>query len=842
MAHNDRNDRRGQQELNPPHRPQSGGRGAPPGQARLDEEQKKLVNALLDTIHDMAQALRATTAMDRANQLAALESVENTAEPAAVTFAEQLGTIRGSRAHDAIEVAQALGELDPRKDVAREARRARLRLRSAGAIPTLSYAPAPAGRPTRHASLPAAAAAAATPPSSPASAPAVDAPAPAVDAPRFVEAYVSQTREQGEVRLIVGWQEGLDAGYMRTHRFVLDFWQEGIKGFTLLEPVNRSRFSREVREFIGGDRDSSEHDPRSAKPDEAIAINWSQARNLVNEALEVNAWRNAAPNTDFARYRTQIDARLLAAPLSDELQRQVETEEQRFMREGDKPYIATTMEPDETVVNWLGAWSFGDFGLAYDLLADDHPLHQQQSRAEYVELRRQWWNAAEPAGLRVTLVRDQEKRASALWVPGSAGLSLGTQRKELEAFWSVVVQETPLGGQVLELPLATISSPKTARHWYWTGYTLVHDRLANRWYISRSRDEGATSQTLTLDELQQRIRDAHQQVEQITTQEAPDPASEAAAQALRGITGALTASLHYADALAVQLPLDESVYQDAITDARTLGNHERAVALIERMRRRFVDEVRLRFEEGIEEYLVAEQYGRQGMAQAEATWLERAIQTVRDVVAEEPTAEHLQGLGELLSRQGHFNQAETYLREAVVKDPTRALAYSDLADALMGRITGENLDDPVALTPDEQQRIAREALVVLGQAGKLDRSISALYTRMGAIYELLHQPDDSIIALQEAIRLDPADADAHYTLGAMLMDRKRYQDALPHFVTAVQLAPFALQARLSLATCYGMLDQVTQALRELDAIDRIQPGLPQVAELRSYLADQRKRR
>ncbi len=112
---------------------------------------------------------------------------------------------------------------------------------------------------------------------------------------------------------------------------------------------------------------------------------------------------------------------------------------------------------------------------------------------------------------------------------------------------------------------------------------------------------------------------------------------------------------------------------------------------------------------------------------------------------------------------------------------------------------------------------------------------------MGAIYDLLKQPDDARIALEEAVRLDPADADAHYTLGAMLMDHQRYEDALPHFVTAVQLAPLALQARLSLAACYGTLGRMPEANRELDTLDRLQPGLPQVAELRSYLAQQRKK-
>jgi tetratricopeptide (TPR) repeat protein len=148
----------------------------------------------------------------------------------------------------------------------------------------------------------------------------------------------------------------------------------------------------------------------------------------------------------------------------------------------------------------------------------------------------------------------------------------------------------------------------------------------------------------------------------------------------------------------------------------------------------------------------------------------------------------------------------------------------------------------VALSAEEQKRIAGEALAALGQAGKLDRRTSGLYTRMGAIYDLLQQPDDALISLEEAVRQDPADADAHYTLGAMLMDRQRYEDALSHFITAVQLAPLALQARLSLAACYGILGQRAEANRELDAIDRLQPGLPQVAELRSQLAEQHKRR
>ena len=811
MAQHDRKDRR--RHLHGAHSPE----------VSLDDGQTQALEALLLRLPELAESLRDTSTQGTAAQHERLSSIEAAPEPVAIALMQRLGDVRGRDAHDAIEIAQAVGELDPRREVAREARRARLRLRSAGALPSFSFTPPPAPTPLR------------AEPSAPVPA-AVDPPRETTLAhlPVLSKALVSQGREQGEVLLVLGWQEGEEASYLRGYSFLLDFWEGGVKGFTLMDSMSRQRFDREVRSLVQGERESE------TVP--LVAINWAEARRLVLEALAVNSWRNTEPDADFVRYRSQIEKRLLDDPTTEELRQQVQAERDRSDREGDRPYISSQMEAEEVAVNWLGAWTFGDFGLAYDMLSDDHPEHRRQSRSDFIALRRTWWDEAQPAGLRVTLVREQEKRASALWVPETTGRLGLQQQKDLEAFWSVVLREVELGGELPELPLATLASKSTGRHWYWTGYTMSRDAASGRWEVSRSRDEGANSQALTIDELQQRVQEAHQRVERITAEAAPEPGTEAAAEALQTITGALTSSLHYSDALVLRLPLDESVYRGAINDARTLGNHERAAALIERMRGRFADEMRLHFEQGIEEYLVAEQYSRQGMAQAHASWLERAISTMSEVVAAEPTAEHQQGLAELLSRQGHFNQAETYLREAALKDPTRALIFSDLADTLMGRITGENLDDPVALTPEEQKRIAGEALAALGQAGKLDRRIPGLYTRMGAIYELLHQPDDALISLEESVRQDPADADAHFTLGAMLMDRKRYEDALSHFITAVQLAPLALQARLSLAACYGILGQRAEANRELDAIDRLQPGLPQVAELRSQLAEQNKRR
>src|SRR5262249_25569413 len=126
-------------------------------------------------------------------------------------------------------------------------------------------------------------------------------------------------------------------------------------------------------------------------------------------------------------------------------------------------------------------------------------------------------------------------------------------------------------------------------------------------------------------------------------------------------------------------------------------------------------------------------------------------------------------------------------------------------------------------------------------AGQRDSTLPGLFTRMGAIYDLLQQPDDAVIALEEAIGRDPGDSEAHFALGSLFLTRNQPERALGPLETAVQLVPLAISHRLHLAACYGELGRVVEARRELDFIERVQPGLPQVAELRAMLGRQGKR-
>jgi tetratricopeptide (TPR) repeat protein len=414
--------------------------------------------------------------------------------------------------------------------------------------------------------------------------------------------------------------------------------------------------------------------------------------------------------------------------------------------------------------------------------------------------------------------------------------------------------------------MASISSAVTGRHWYWTAYTLERG-LSGGWRIARDRDESVASQALTPEELQKRIDEARAAAERAAEIPANAP-EEVVEDRLRQAVGSLASALHYDDALLVKLPLDETTYRAAFGDALAVGNPERAAALLERMRGRFPGQARLTFDLGAAYFMVASQMARQGNAAAQRTWLERAASALTEAAEQDRTADTLQALAEVLTTQGHYSRAAARLREALELDPARAAAHAELADVLIHEVGGENLDEAerAVETPtlaaatvadtgeasgsaapaaaDREARVraaAHAALAELREAARLDNNLTGLYTRIGAVYEVLHQHDDARIAFEEAVRRDPTNAEAHYALGTQYLHARAFAQALTHLEEAARIAPLAVPIRLSLAGAYAALERWRDAERELDGVDELQPDLPQVAELRALIGRMRKR-
>jgi tetratricopeptide (TPR) repeat protein len=801
MGHGGRRGRQGQ-------KTQTGAKDRERQPVLLTDQQNEALASLTRQTPGIASALREAREDGREAMIERLSPITKAEEPVAFAYAQSLGASRGELAAAAADVAQALGEADSRREVAREARRSRLRLQSAGVRSDLTLPPeeipaaviSPASTSDAIVSLPAARA-----------------------RPQLVEAHATRTRESGEMTLLLAWQEGANPETVRGYLIALNFYATGVTRFNVTEPMSRARFLRETIETMRA------NDGAPTTP-----ITWAQARRLLEAALDVNMWRSVPVPREFADSRARLDELLLNEP-DDEQRGQVELEEERAARNGDRPFIASDMEADETIANWLGAWSFADFGLTYDLLADDAPLRQAQSRAEYISQRRAWADDAHPGAVRLTLVREQKQRASVLWSPGAAGMVGGGQ--DYEAFWSLSLRDSPLAGAVEETPFATLTSAQTERHWYWTAYTMRRNPEFGFWTIARIRDEGLSAQGLGIEELQKRISEAHDAAEAAARIAPADPRDPQAQETVRTVTGDLCVTLSYRDTLITKLPLDETVYRAALDDARVLGNHERAAAILEKMAAKFPNTPRLRFERAIEEYMVADQYGGQGVEAGAEVWLERAIDTMRSVVTEEETAEHLQALGEMQARRGFLADAEQTLRRGLEIAPDRATLHADLAGVIMGRVSGESLDGATGATNDDGRReAAKVALAELREAAKLDKSLPHLFTRIGALYDLLGQQDDARLAFEEAAAIDPGDAEARYLLGSLYLSQRKPEQALSHLESAVELEPLAVSFRLNLATAYAALDRRREATRELDTVDKLQPGLPQVAELRAILS------
>ncbi|HEU5370580.1 MAG TPA: hypothetical protein VFU69_19055, partial [Ktedonobacterales bacterium] len=512
----------------------------------LDASAQQAVQTLLDQLPTLSQQLRQSS--ERAAAYQALSPIEQQAAPVALAFADALGSRRET---DAADVALALAELSQHQALRKEARRAGVRLRSVGIAPGFSI-------------------------------PASEAAAPQRQRP-FYTGYVSQTREQGEMQLALAWYENQAAGDVRGMVFLLEFWRDGVKDFFMTDVTTTKRFQQDYSK-----------NTRAGEQVDILPISLAEARSLVQEALEINTWRKTPLPDAYKRHYATIRDLLLNASISEE-------EEQAIARQGDRPWIARNLEAEELATNALGAWAFGDYGLFYDLLADEHASRRAQTRDEFIQLRRQWVSEADPASLRVLLLREQTagQAQSSLWVP--TGIHAGG-RKDVEVFWSLLLKDSPIGGQVEELPMATVINRETGRHWYWTAYTLVQQDGV--WRISRQRDEGLLAQGIPIPELQQRVKDLSEEANRIA--QSQPTTEEEAEEATRSLFGTVATALHLNDALMARLPLDRAPYDQAALDARSIGQYERAAAYYEKMLDRFGDRARLLTQLGIMQYLAGE--------------------------------------------------------------------------------------------------------------------------------------------------------------------------------------------------------------------------------------------
>ncbi len=140
----------------------------------------------------------------------------------------------------------------------------------------------------------------------------------------------------------------------------------------------------------------------------------------------------------------------------------------------------------------------------------------------------------------------------------------------------------------------------------------------------------------------------------------------------------------------------------------------------------------------------------------------------------------------------------------------------------------------------EQRGELERALHYLDRAIEYNPKLGFVYQRKGMILAMrLGRVEESVAVFEQAVAHDARDPMAHVYLGIALVEMKRWEEAAERLELALSLDPNRGNAILALAMASVELGRLDRAEALLDRLEQRSPEVPQVAELRERIAQQR---
>jgi len=146
--------------------------------------------------------------------------------------------------------------------------------------------------------------------------------------------------------------------------------------------------------------------------------------------------------------------------------------------------------------------------------------------------------------------------------------------------------------------------------------------------------------------------------------------------------------------------------------------------------------------------------------------------------------------------------AEENFRRAIAADPNYATGHHWYGDFLAGR-----------------GRLA-EGLAEMSRAHQLDPLSRQIAVEWGWASYLMHQNDEAAAHIRQTLELDPNYAQAHLRLGLVLIQQRRYPEAIASIQRSIALGAFYPHAAAGLAFAYGVSGHREAAMRIVDDLKR----------------------
>lgn len=728
------------------------------------------VQQLLALRQSMAEELHGSTSRAEAQRILA--------EVFAIDEATQLGLLKAlARVHDvdAADVLLAVHELAPIKAVRKEARRALIQLAGAKVYPSWTPEPEPA------------AAGVVT----------------VESAPRFWKGLVTESREDGEIQLILCWEYGFEYTEARLFSFLLDFWHSGVKEF-VSDTGTRRYIDGRIKE-LQLQTQTAEQETGDEEPLTYVDCTLAEGRRLLSDALDVNNWRQAAPHKDFRLALPLVQRLILHAD---------EVGEDRGLT-----FISHTTEPDMVAADFVGAWSLGDYHLCYDLLTRTSPLMEGRSREEWVALRRQWADEAHPARFEIYFFNERERSSqSGIWLPASVLAMRGAGLKEIEFGWSLELTETPLSGTLPEMPLGTAVCKETGRHWFWNVFVLEQEQGA--WRLARIQDEGAAVQALPLGELQKRVQENDEAIQTIAREHRPDePGSR---QYFKEIVRRTWQTLALDDALLVRNPLDKDRYDEAYGRSMSLQALERALVYTTEQVERFPsDPDHLHRQQRLctVQMALADRFWNAGLEERAGRLLQASEAMLRSTLEAREASSFLL-LADLLMSQEKEEEAEKMLLEA------REIAQV--------RDSRAQIEFNLTLIAVTRQRFA-DAQRYLERLAEIAPDYPSLWTMLGYVHREQGNVAEAEVAFKRSMDDDPTEERAYTELGVLYLDRDDIEQARDVFSRGMRVLPQSAYMHALMALVYIKTNDHRRAREYVQEAERLDPDLEVIQVIREML-------
>ena len=598
--------------------------------------------------------------------------------------------------------------------------------------------------------------------------------------PRFWKGFVTDSRDIGEVDLLLMWEQGDNNKEVIILGFLLELWHDGIKDF--FSRVESKRSAERLVERTKG----------HVKVDDC---SLAEARRLIKEALAVNERFGTPIYKDFRASLPLVNKLILENPdIVDEDEEEEEEEDFAFEdeeeeeEEYDEEEIDPDLKPIEVVTNFIEDWADQEYMDAYNYLASQSRLRQGLTQEEWAERREEWAGQFRPDYLKPNFVHEREVKKSGLWLPNPFSRGAEHAEKVVDAGWSIELFDTPEPNLLPELPQATDFYEETGRHWFWTSYKLVEE--PGGWRILDMVDEGKNAQDIPAAELQRLIKQHNERVEKITQQHSPhDPD---ALKYLNEILWHTMQVVYYEDALMKQEPPDHTTYLEAAARAEILQDEERSITYLERVIRLFPEQRAEALRQiGALQLELSEKFeDEEGDDERAERFLELAEASLRESLTIEDHAVGHIGLADVLQYSGddeQLEEAENELykaQEMTTDKETLAIIESKLGEIAMDR------DD------------YEDALEHFKRVEEIDPTFPGAKAGAGDALRLMGKTEEAKAAYRQAIETEPDNLHAYVDLSQMY--QKEGEESLAQEVLEEGIAanPNTVELHLLLAASY----------------------------------------